>query len=93
LTVRIKGAACPRCGTVSDAATHHEKMYEPVLPKPDDLVVCAYCGAALRFDRSLKMVALTATELVQLSVIDPDTYQLLTRMRQAVRGPDSPFNR
>jgi len=61
-TTRIPGALCPSCGELIDAASNRGDA----VPKPSDLSVCVFCGAALVFGDNLKLRAMTAEEFAAL---------------------------
>lgn len=54
-------------------------------PIKDDLSICAKCGTVTKFDDRLNLVALTANELRELKLKQPDTYHQLRRVQRAIQ--------
>jgi len=76
-TLRTPETKCPKCGAILDAAS------TPQLdsPQPEDLTICLYCSALLKFNRQLQPVALGEIELAQMLAKDPG---LATDLRKAL---------
>lgn len=76
------GTQCPACGYEMDAVT--ELTTEGTLPKPGDFSLCVKCSQPLRFDNSLKLIAISTFELARLSRHYPETIELLEKARAKV---------
>jgi hypothetical protein len=78
--VRLPPTRCPHCGYTLDAAS----VLDGPAPKPTpgDLSVCFGCGAALQFDKRLRVTKLTLREIARLH---PDERADLERTQRNVR--------
>jgi hypothetical protein len=77
-TTRVPATTCPKCGTVSDAASDYFANNRPV---PGDVTVCIYCGATCVFDDSLLLRRATRADIATL---DATTAHRLGRIAGAV---------
>jgi hypothetical protein len=81
-TPRMPVSRCPHCGRKLDAASTLAAAHAPQ-PQPDDLVVCFGCGEALKFDRRLRLVRVSAAELAAL---EPDVAAEFMQTQSVVRA-------
>lgn len=61
LTTGYRGANCPKCGKLLDAATSATGGVTP--PRSGDLTVCIQCAAALVFTDDLRLRLMTGEEM------------------------------
>jgi hypothetical protein len=54
---RLEQTSCPSCGYVIDSCSNTDDAES--MPTPNDLSVCAACGAWNKFDENLKLATLT----------------------------------
>lgn len=64
-TVLDTGTICPSCGHSIDAAAPLDPD-ENAAPKPDDVTICGYCTAFLKFGADMQYVLLTPCEIAGL---------------------------
>lgn len=72
----IKSCLCPTCGYEMVGAT---PVGHGDAPKPDAISICIACGAMLKFDGDMRLVALPAEEFAAL----PLRNQLFFRRAQS----------
>lgn len=72
---------CPFCGHKLDAAS----TPGGAIPNPDDISVCLSCASALRFDKSLRLRAMTQGEFADLH---PDNRKEILLIQRGIRMLD-----
>jgi hypothetical protein len=65
-TTKTPPSPCPECKDVQYGASHKDNA----VPEPGDYSLCFNCGALLRFDEDLKLVAVSDADPNELSVED-----------------------
>lgn len=76
---RIKGAPCPHCGKLLDAASSASGHR----PNPGDVSMCIYCAGALQFDDELQTKGLSDE---QIEAFDPASRDHLREMQALLRS-------
>lgn len=79
----IPVARCPVCHYKMDhtaAATKEGRQK----PSEGDLSVCFRCGTATKFDKNLIMVPLTAEDMAEIELEDPDVYLKMRKVQGVI---------
>jgi hypothetical protein len=85
-----KAASCPSCGRSDlDGATHAAASDHVVIPKPEDISICAYCGAINQFTEDMDLKACDIDKLSGLDAMDRARLRKLSEMCRTHRWKSS----
>ena len=72
LSVTMPVSACPHCGLAIDPRAWQHDAHRP---EAGDLTICQGCAHVLRFDKRLKLTAMTERDERRLLALNPDILQ------------------
>lgn len=79
-TLRMPKHNCPKCNETLSAASSPDLGS----PSPEDLTICLYCGAVLKFNRDLKPVSVGELELAHILQDSPGLREQLEKAQTVV---------
>jgi hypothetical protein len=79
----VKPCFCPVCFSLVEAATNASNKTN-ASPKPGDLSICWECGSPLMYDSLMMLYPPLESELNAYGARDPETFEFLVRLQQAV---------
>lgn len=79
-TLRMPEHICPQCNAILSAASSPDLGS----PSPEDLTICLYCGAVLKFNRDLKPISVGDLELTHILQESPQLREQMEQVRSIV---------
>lgn len=76
--------ACPHCKAKLDGASGIQDEDSNSIPGPGDLSICMYCGTILEYEEGFFLHIATDERLSQLNNEEPEVYNQLIYMRDAI---------
>ncbi len=71
----LPNCKCPNCDKLIDSATNMDGT--DISPQEDDISICFYCGAVLRYDKDLAVEEVSTSFIDDLKLNDRENYDNL----------------